>query len=780
MIDSEKFALWHRRAALCWLVFLVAAISFLLGDVQALKLRVDSDLLALLPQKEKNPQEEAALRALSLEGERQWVLLVSAPTEDAARKATALTRKTLEALSFFPQDAAEHSPIDFYAPYRSGLLTDADRQWLARAAPEEPVTRALTLAYAPFSSSPLSWENDPFGFFGNWLQGLGESSPLRLSGGELMTEFMGKSVVALFYSLPGSAFDANIQSGVTEALAEARDVVRQAFPDARLLSAGVVLHAAAASRQAQKEMRLIGLGGLAGTLLLIGLIFQSARALQLIVLSLATGSVVALAASFFLLDRLHLLTLVFGVSLIGVAVDYAILVFAQHLGRRESLWPRFRRILPTLLAALTTPMLAYLCLAITPFPGLKQMAVFAAFGILGAWASVLLFYPYLLPEQLQVPKSAGYATRLLEYWPRWRGSRAQWILALLLLLPVLVGLTRLSVEDDIRSLFSGAARLMEEQRQVSEILRLSSPAQMFIVSAPDTETLLQREENLTARLRQLIAEGKMSGFEAASRWLPSQARQREARALQSKLTESRRRLAQTLGLAPDAPLDSDDTHSVPLLTPKDWLGAPHSQPLRFLWLASAEENHMPPSSLVLLRGLTSPNTTGLLQAIADAREGVRFVDKTSEVSSLMQRYRYLLTKILALVCFLVPLALALFFRRQVWRVIMPVFLSGLFTLALMGYLALPVQMLSLLALFLTLGMGVDYAVFLQAQQKEAHTLLATTLAALLTLLSFGLLALSGTPALATLGLTATLGISFSWMLTPCFCRQADPVALRDS
>ena len=47
----------------------------------------------------------------------------------------------------------------------------------------------------------------------------------------------------------------------------------------------------------------------------------------------------------------------------------------------------------------------------------------------------------------------------------------------------------------------------------------------------------------------------------------------------------------------------------------------------------------------------------------------------------------------------------------------------------------------------------------------------TQLATWLTLLPFGLLALSSTPALQALGLTATLGVTLSWLLTPVFCQR---------
>jgi predicted exporter len=137
----------------------------------------------------------------------------------------------------------------------------------------------------------------------------------------------------------------------------------------------------------------------------------------------------------------------------------------------------------------------------------------------------------------------------------------------------------------------------------------------------------------------------------------------------------------------------------------------------------------------------------------------------------MARYRGLLTRTLLLACLIVPFLLFPFFKGRVWRILTPVMLAGGLTLALMGYLGIPIQLLSILALLLTLGMGVDYAIFLQARQNHAHTLLATTLAAALTLLSFGLLAASSTPALHALGLTATLGVTLSWLLTPVFLER---------
>ncbi|POB71551.1 hypothetical protein CRN59_03455, partial [Vibrio vulnificus] len=68
------------------------------------------------------------------------------------------------------------------------------------------------------------------------------------------------------------------------------------------------------------------------------------------------------------------------------------------------------------------------------------------------------------------------------------------------------------------------------------------------------------------------------------------------------------------------------------------------------------------------------------------------------------------------------------------------------------------NLFSLLALVLVIGIGIDYTLFFAEQQGSHSTLLAVTLSAITTLLSFGLLALSATHAIHSFGLTVLSGI----------------------
>ncbi len=92
------------------------------------------------------------------------------------------------------------------------------------------------------------------------------------------------------------------------------------------------------------------------------------------------------------------------------------------------------------------------------------------------------------------------------------------------------------------------------------------------------------------------------------------------------------------------------------------------------------------------------------------------------------------------------------------------------TVALLAISGQVLQLFHILPLLILLGLGVDYGIFLLEQPGpgEVRPFLSVTLAAASTLLSFGLLALSGTPALHAFGLTLLIGVFLAWLLTPLF------------
>ena len=74
-------------------------------------------------------------------------------------------------------------------------------------------------------------------------------------------------------------------------------------------------------------------------------------------------------------------------------------------------------------------------------------------------------------------------------------------------------------------------------------------------------------------------------------------------------------------------------------------------------------------------------------------------------------------------------------------------------------------MFHLLGLMVVVGLGLDYSIFLTEHQgRQLPTLLAVILSVCTSLLAFGLLSFSATPAVSAFGLSVLLGVSSMFVL----------------
>jgi predicted exporter len=728
--------------------------------------RLNTDVLALLPQDEQAPEVTAATRTLAERASRQVVVMIGAPDWTSARRAAEAWREALSTAkpplraTSGPSETSLAAAVDFYRPWRDRLLTPAQRSELARTDDAALVRDALGVLYQPAGARLTPWASDPLGLWPRWWTARAAESRARPRDGALWLSHEGLEWVVLPYEITGSAFALNGDAVYGDALALARAAALRAVPGVRTLEAGLPLHAEAAAVQASREINTIGWGSLAAVLLLVWLAFRSLRPIVLVGLSLAIGTATALSVTAWVFGEVHLITLVFGASLVGVAEDYGIHYFATRQGHPDAV-PRalMRQLLPGLVLALSTSVVAYLLLGLAPFPGLRQMALFSATGLVATFLTVACWFTLL--DRGTVPRSrfADAIAASLQRLPSARPTRRMVWLALAMLVFCVAGALRLTAIDDIRQLQSSPPALVSAQLEIGRALGLPSAAQFFLVRGDTAQQVLEREEALKAKLDTLMAEGALGGYSAVSDWVPSLARQ-EADARLTARAESAvlAGVSTTLGEKLVRP-----AFPAPALTLDAWLNHPVSAASRSLWLGS---NAGKVASVVMLRGLHSSSQLPRLAAAAQGLEGVRWVDKAAEVSSLLGRYRVSMTVLLLAGYLAVLGALGWRYGWSAWRAWLPTILASAITVALLGWFGQPFQLFNVLALLLLLGIGVDYGIFLLEHPADGSAWLAVVLGAGSTWLAFGLLALSGTPALRAFGLTLLLGIALVWLLSP--------------
>ncbi|TCS35551.1 putative exporter [Paucimonas lemoignei] len=748
------------------------------------RLAPDTDILTLLPAQEQDPAVQQAFKHMADSAQQKVIVLVGAKSWGEAKRAADSYRAVLSThdnlLQFTDRlsDQTQQDWLSLFQQHRLVLMTPADEEALRTQTKQQWVDTALAKLYSPFAGPKVgAWQDDPFGVFGGWVQARAQETPVRPRDGRLFVADTERSYVVMPINLLVPAFSMDAQQSVTPLLAKARQAAVNAAPGVEVLEAGVILHAAVAGKQASSEMSTIGLGSLAGIVLLIWFSFRSLKPLIYVVLLLGVGFLGALTLCLLLFDRVHLLTLVFGATLIGVAQDYGIYFLCHRLGADAGMtsFQLVRRLLPSLALTLLAAVIGYTGLALTPFPGLRQMAAFSVTGLLFAWMTVVCWYPVLIgPATMKNTGQAQTFLAMLSRWPVLRADRKT--LLALLAVAALIGLgwSRLGVNDDIRSLQNPPKHLINEQIKLGKLLDAPTPVQFYLVRGQSAEVVLQREEALKRRLDPLVGNQTISGYQAISNWVPSPQTQAE-----------RRKLVTDKLLASDAALPvlaarigEDDewvravrerSSSVPELTVEAFMQSPASEPWRHLWLGRLGDGY---ASIVAVRGLTLAKLP-ILQQAASGLDGVQWVDKVADISSLLGRYRQYMGWALMFSYIGVFCLLFVRYRTATWRVLAPTALASAITIALLGLAGHQLQLFHVLALMLLLGIGVDYGVFFQERpdRREASAWMAVSLSAASTLLSFGLLGLSKTPALQAFGLTMLLGTALVWMIVPCFARE---------
>ncbi|TXG93234.1 MAG: hypothetical protein E6R09_19380 [Rhodocyclaceae bacterium] len=768
----------HQRLLL-WCILVLLAVSMGISQVMPGHQVLQTNLLALLPPTERNPVAEMAIQRLSGVTENQAFFLIGDPdAEKAVRSASRFASALRESGEFvsvtLEVDSSRLGLIkDWIREHRFRFMSESDNKDLKSGHPsgEQLVQRAQRKLISPISGpQSLDFAEDPLGLAQGWF----DSLPLRTvkltpERGALTVHEAGQTWVFVLASIHGSAYD---HSSAQKALV-AIELAEHKAGAAKVLRAGTIFHAEAARHKAQSDVDLIGAGSLLGMLGLLYWVFKSFKPLVGALVSVLFGVLAGGVTCVAVYGELHLITLVFGASLIGEAVDYAVQYFAAHIDAGTTWEPlaELNRMKAGLTVALATSLLGYAALWFSPFLALSQIALFAMVGLLAAWLSVFLF----LPWWLQKPASGVFVGRAelqrkwLLFWQHRMSFKSCLALVTIVLLVSVPGWIRIEGRDDVRLLIAPDTVLSSQESQLKTLTGLDNSSQFFLIEGQDENEVLIREEVLRNLLSERQSSGDLTGYQATSLFVPSDAFQ--ARALDAwdrfvfspsaRLNQALERVGVNDQVASRMQADWQ-YQRLSKLDVEKWLKAPVSIPWRHLWIGQTKHGY---ASVILPVGLKQGVS---LNDVAAQVPGVSWVDKAGSVGRLFREYRHYSS------LWLIG-AIGLVYCLLAWRygmhaglaIFAPTVLAIVFSLGAYGWMGHPLTLFNMMALMLVLGIGVNYAIFLvEGGARSSITFVGVQLSAATTLLSFGLLAFSSMPVLSGFGLNLTFGIAFAVLLAP--------------
>ncbi|MCG9738794.1 transporter permease [Shewanella insulae] len=818
-----------------WLV-LLAAMALLAAQAMSRGAGVQSDILAMLPKIQEDPLTQRAIDRVEQQLANRIYLGVVSPDQATAIKGA---KQLLSALQRAPEAFSQVQSADmqgaqalnrFYFPYRFHLLTAQQKSLLASGQLAELEANTLAQLYNAFgyaNSQLLS--QDPLLLYPELLKQLSPQRRLKVVDGILVGQELaleatdrtssnkdtqGSSVAIVMAQGVGSAFNPKAQELQLSRLEGAISQMQKSLgseQNVSVLKGGALFHAAAATTQAKREVSSLGLASLIGVILLVWLAFRSIMPLTIAALTIATSLVFALSATLWFFTQVHLLTLVFGTSLIGIAIDYSFHFYCERLqsqkadsgatehdGLKETTaatpptgitaTDAVARVFPAASLALLTTVIAYLAIGLTPFPGMQQVAVFCAAGLLGAYLTLIFAYPKLASSAMRPgDRALGFAAHYLSAMQaiaRPINGVKGIILTLGLLLVAIFGLNRLGVNDDIRALQQSPLSVTQGEQRLRQVMSGGTDNQFILVRAESAEKLLTRLEALSPTLASLQHQGVLGNSVNLARYLPSQASQQEAYRLQGEIYHKLPQVLARLGLDEDlAPvlMASFEASANEAITPDNFFASRAGELFAPLWLApdvadtqgqiqektsneTSDSDDATYGAIVLLGGITDLHA--LTQAVAPLT-GVTLVDKVQDISDVMAKYRSLTLSLLGLALVVAGLIFSLRFglKMALWITAVPA-LAALLTLTGLGLAGSPLTLFHALALILVFGIGVDYSLFFAESHRGEGVMMAVFMSACSTLMAFGLLAFSQTPAIHYFGLTLLLGIGLTFVLSP--------------
>ena len=737
-----------RIFAILWLVIfvVVAAIAFVRLTPETIR----TDIEDLLPEQTLETRAGEVLSHIVKSSAQDVWILISHPDRIQAQKALECFSDNLKKAGLTPADPARNfEPSTLQKalfPFRENFLTDKDRAWLENADDKALLSRAMRILYRPLA--PNSWRavDDPLGLFENWLS--------SQSSAERFTYIDGRTAVTddskrLWFVLQLKSKDvvaAVDGQKITMALAQAEAAARAKTDDKlKVLSAGIPLISEEVAHQAASEASFIGTISTLGIAALVLVFFARLIPLlqTLVVLTLAVTFAFSCVVAIF--GEIHVVTIVFGATLLGVCVDYVFHLLCATSNGLTGM-EASQRLLRPLTASLLSTIAGYLIMLITPMPGLRQISIFCVAGLMCTFAVVMLWMAPRVGALRASRFSNGFAVFFAKI-PSLDSGRSKAFLLTLVFAAAAGGLIQLSTTNELRLISGVDKALLAKQSEVNNILNPASPAQFFVVEGSSGCDVLSRIAALKTRLDALDVSGiKML---SSSRFLESCEKQQDNQRLAHRANV---RALELLSTAANEKID----YSAPsgdILSVQIWQKAV-PEALSRTWISSRQ-------ALVLLTGVTQDNVSELPKA-ADGLRNVSFVDTSAGIALSLAYFRDRVLEVLCWATGLVGVVLVVVFRRSFLRLWTPCIAGIALTLGTLGWLNIPLSLFSVLPLILVLGLGVDYAILLNDEKSTTSAGNSVFLAAASTLLAFGLLAFSSTPALHIFGLT--LAIALGWVL----------------
>jgi predicted exporter len=678
--------------------------------------------------------------------------------------------------------------------HRFMLLDGETRALLDNGGGSVLAANAIAAAFSPFTLAPLDdLEDDPFLLVERSMQrilgsSLLSSGNMSLNDDVLAAQYEGLWYVMLRGSLEPKGLALTNRESTVKKIYNAGAAITAANQEFKFFYSGIPFHSYESSSNAQREISIISTVSLLVILAIFLYVFRSPVPVLAAVAAIGISLITAFASAMLFFREVHVLSFVFGTTLIGTCTDYSI-HFIVHRGKssssgRSGQIPLFSRkadasaiaartrVLRGLALCLISTAICFASLLFAPFAILKQFAVFSIIGLVSSFLTVMCIFPLIRTNKREISFS------IYRFFQKLQPGIVKRICVIALacsfsvfLITLVINRDRIKVENRLSDLYKMSAHLLESERINAQVLNYGSSGWYFIVSGADEEEVLQNEEALCAALDLEIEQGNLGSYMAVSSFCPSRKNQRASYEAAEKLLPSAQGQFETFGFPPGTAENyrTEFASAENYLLPTDDDFPPELS--ASLWVGKIGDTCY---SCVLPLHAAGEDT---FRNIAAASENIFFVNKVKDAQRELDR----LTRIMLLLFLIAFVVIIVMIRRfYSWKQTIRIFAVPIFlflaVLTVLSCLNIPLGFFSIVGLVLVFGLGLDFIFYnCEAENRRENkelTALAILLTFVTTALSFGALALSSFAPVHIFGITVFSGLCAAYIFSTLLSANA--------
>ncbi|GJL82840.1 MAG: MMPL family efflux pump permease component [marine bacterium B5-7] len=641
-------------------------------------------------------------------------------------------------------------------PYRNSLVSKDDRLQLT----EDPVTAVDHWMNDDPFVRPLTLSNDPLGTLGRFLQEVFGSRGNIESDGFfywIADDSDSTPAIIIFADLEEQSLGSDKSDRLSTDLYAIFDRIQNDY-NVVATASSVLFHASASKQQARFES---GIFGSVSAILILALLLVAFRSLVPVLKTLAIISIALLcgfAVADYLFSELHVIALLMAIPVIGVGADY--LIHSEvHKRSRVYAVKMDEGLSPYMIRALSwgclSTTLGYAALGLVKVAVLQQVAVVLIVGLLTIFAGVVCLGS-IIPEKIDENHIGRIANsrviRLLENRPMLLMTRTtiSIIFALSIIVLIIFNNTysaQIFVDDNPASLHHVDDVLAARDMRIQQRLDISGHRYSLVVDADNVNQLLRRQEKLVDDLQDKFGV-KSYGL---SSLVPSHQRQHQNWQLiasaYASLSSVDLKILQSEGVT------ISDSRSGTDMDPED-LPAEYEALLPPFDIS--QHDNYPVWSAVFL----SHDVDWLaLGKWCNEQAGCRLIDSIGSLGKVLSSTHRSMRTALQAALLIVALVFLLRYRSRGILAGLALTLVVLGAITIPRSLGFPLTLFGTGGLFVLLGLSVDYLVFvLESQDHRKYIWVAFILSAATTLLAFGMLLFSITPAVKMLATPIVVGL----------------------